>query len=423
MVAMLRTIGYDVQYVRAEGPYLFDGEGRRYLDMLSGFGVYALGRNHPGVRRALRDVLDAELPNLVQFDASVLAGLLGEKIMAVTPPGLERVFFANSGVESVEAAIKFSRCATGRARVVSCHNGYHGLTMGSLSAIGESHWREGFGPFLPGFEQIPFGDVDALARALANGVFMPPDDYLPGAAELCRRHGTLLVADEAQTGLGRTGKMWAVEHWDVEPDLLCMAKALSGGHVPIGAVACRKDVFEKVFNRMDRVMVHGSTFAKNNLAMAAGLATLEALETEGIIQNAARVGANLLADLQALVPRFELLKEVRGKGLLIGLEFAEPRSFKLRASWKLVEAANKGLFAQLITVPLFTRHRILSQVAGHEMHIVKFLPSLTIGDDDVRWVTEAVEDVVADAHRVPGAVWSFGKTLARQALKVRAGAR
>jgi ornithine--oxo-acid transaminase len=434
MVKVLKTIGFDRHYTRAEGPYLFDDSGHRYLDLLAGFGVFALGRNHPKVIEVLQDVLAAELPHLVQLDVSVLSGLLAERLLATVPAGLERIFFANSGTETIEAAIKFSRGATGRSRVLYCDNAFHGLTMGALSANGDEHFREGFGPLLPDFDEIPFGDLVALERALAqgdvaaflvepvqgHGVRIPADDYLPEAARLCRRHGALLVADEVQTGLGRTGRMWAVEHWGVEPDLLCTAKALSGGFVPVGAVACRKWVFDRVFNRMDRAVVHGSTFAKNNLAMDAGLVTLEVIEQEGLAENAARLGAAIVSDLRPLVKQQELLKDVRGLGLMLALEFGEPKSLSLRAAWKMLEKANKGLFCQMITIPLFSRHRLLSQVAGHGMHVVKFIPPLTLSDEDRRWIVDAVKDVVADAHRVPGAVWDLGKTLARHAIRAKA---
>ncbi|MBD2108629.1 aspartate aminotransferase family protein [Nodosilinea sp. FACHB-13] len=437
MVNVLKTIGFDRHYVRAEGPYLFDDQGDRYLDLLSGFGVFALGRNHPKVVQALQDVLTAELPNLVQMDVSILSGLLAEKLQQITPPGLDRIFFANSGTESVEAAIKFSRHATGRSKIVYCSGGYHGLTMGSLSATGDPHFRAGFGPFLPDFIEIPFGDLAALDQALSrkdvaafitepiqgHGVWIPEASYLPGAAALCRKYGSLFIADEVQTGLGRTGKWWAVEHFGVEPDLLCMAKALSGGFVPVGAVACRSWIFDKVFNRMDRAVVHGSTFGKNNLAMAAGLATLDVLETDGWIDHAAQMGRQIVADLQPLVGQYECLKAVRGLGMMMALEFGEPKSLTLKMSWKMLETANRGLFSQIITVPLFTRHRILSQVAGYGMNVVKFIPPLTLQESDRRWIVEAVTDVVADAHRVPGAAWEFGKTLATQAMKTKAGAR
>lgn len=435
MVNVLKTIGFDRQYVRAEGPYLYDQDGHQYLDLLAGFGVFALGRNHPTVVQVLQDVLGASLPNLVQLDVSLLSGLLAEKLVEVTPPGLDRIFFANSGTEAVEAAIKFSRYATGRSKIVFCSGGYHGLTLGSLSATGDDYFRAGFGPLLPDFIEVPFGDLAALEQALhrrdvaafitepiqGHGVWIPPEDYLPGAAALCQRTGTLFVADEVQTGLGRTGQWWAVGHWGVEPDILCMAKALSGGFVPVGAVACRRWIFEKMFNRMDRAVVHGSTFGKNNLAMATGLATLEVLETEHLIANSARMGEQLLADLQPLVGQYECLKEVRGRGLMMALEFAEPRSLSLKMAWKMLEAANQGLFSQMITVPLFERHRILSQVAGHGMNVVKFIPPLTLTEGDRQWIVEGVTDVVADAHRVPGAAWDFGKSLATKALRMKAG--
>lgn len=437
MVNVLKTIGFDRHYVKAKGPYLWDNLGDRYLDLLSGFGVFVIGRNHPTVVQALQDVLTADLPNLVQLDVSVLSGLLAEKLQTLTPPGLDRLFFANSGTESVEAAIKFSRCATGRSKIVYCHGGYHGLTMGSLSATGDAHFRAGFGPFLPDFIEVPFGDLAALDRALASqdvaafitepiqghGVNIPKPDYLPGALALCRQYGSLFIADEVQTGLGRTGKWWAVEHFGVEPDLLCMAKALSGGLVPIGAVACRSWIFDKVFNRMDRAVVHGSTFGKNNLAMAAGLATLEVIETEGWIDHAATLGRQIVADLQPLVQQYDCLKEVRGLGMMMALEFGKPESLRLKVAWKMLETANRGLFSQIITVPLFTRHRLLSQVAGYGMNVVKFIPPLTLTEDDRRWIVDAVTDVVADAHRIPGAAWDFGKTLATQALRSKAGSR
>ena len=437
MVNVLKTIGFNRHYVKAEGPYLFDDQGRRYLDLLSGFGVFALGRNHPRVIETLRDILDAGLPNLVQLDVSLLSGLLAEKLFEILPAGLERLFFASSGTETVEAALKFSRYATGKSKVIYCRGGYHGLSLGSLSATGDPYFREGFGPLLPDFIEIPFNDLAALEQALAqkdvaafitepvqgHGVWLPDPAYLPGAARLCRQYGAIFIADEVQTGLGRTGEWWAVQHWDVEPDILCMAKALSGGFVPVGGVACRKWIFDKVFNRLDRAVVHGSTFSKNNLAMAAGLATLDVLQSENLIAKSAKMGADIRAELEPMVQEYECLKEVRGLGMMIALEFAKPRSLSLKMSWKLLEAANKGLFSQMITVPLFTRHQILSQVAGHGMNVVKFLPTLTINDADRRWIISALQDVIADAHRVPGAAWDFGKTLASQAIKMKTEAR
>jgi ornithine--oxo-acid transaminase len=433
MVRVLRTIGFDKGFTRGSGQYLFDRGGERYLDLLSGWGVFAIGRNHPAVRETLKRVLDSDFPNLVQMDVSALAGVLAERLLRYMPY-LDKVFFANSGTESVEAALKFARAATGRPGIVHCSHAFHGLSYGSLSVNGDEVFRAGFGPLLPECVEIPFNDLAALERALSSrrvaafivepiqgkGVVIPDDGYLRGALELCRRHGTLFIADEIQTGLGRTGRFLAVEHWGIEPDMVLMAKSLSGGHVPVGAVLTRKWIFDKVFDRMDRAVVHGSTFAKNDLAMAAGLATLDVIESERLLDNATRQGARLLRAFEELARRHELVKSARGKGLMIGIEFGAPRSLKLKASWNVIETVSAGLFCQLIVIPLFKEHKVLTQVAGHGSHTIKLLPPLTITDEDCAWIERSFAAVIADAHRVPGAVWSLGKTLVDNAVRARA---
>jgi ornithine--oxo-acid transaminase len=435
MVRVLKTIGYDRVYTRAEGPHLYDADGNRYLDLLSGFGVFALGRNHPTVIRALQEVLTSQLPDMVQMDVSLLSGILAEKILARCPERINRMFFCNSGAEAVEAAIKFSRYTTQRNRILYCEHGFHGLTLGALSLNGEQIFREGFGPLLPDCVAVPFNDLVALEAALQSrevaafmvepiqgkGVNLPNDDYLPEAARLCARYDTLLVMDEIQTGIARTGKFWAMEHWGVEPDMILMAKALSGGFIPIGGVAMTQPVMDAVFNRMDRAVVHGSTFSKNNMAMAAGIATLQVIEDEKLTEHAARIGSELLSGFDAMAERYELLQRVRGKGLMLALEFGSPRSLSLKTAWSLLETANKGLFSQMITIPLFKNHHILSQVAGHGMNVVKFLPPLVIDDHDRDWILEALDGVIADCHKVPGAIWDLGKNLATHALKSKAG--
>ncbi len=430
LVRVLKTIGYDVGFISGRGQYLFDRQGARYLDLLSGFGVFAIGRNHPAVRDALKSVLDSDLPNLVQMDVSTLAGILAEQLIERVPY-LDKVFFANSGTETVEAAIKFARVATGRTDIIYCGQSYHGLTYGALSLTDDMNFRSGFEPLLPGCTSIPFNNLAALEKALSSrqvaafivepiqgkGVNIPDDNFLPEAAALCRRYGTLLVADEVQTGLGRTGRFLAVEHWNVEPDMVLLAKSLSGGHVPVGAVLTRRAVFDKIFDRMDRAVVHGSTFAKNDLAMAAGIASLNVIKQENLIENAQRRGERLQASLGRMVQKYELLKDVRGKGLMLGVQFGAPKSLALKASWNVLETASKGLFCQLITIPLFKEHKILTQVSGHGSHTIKLLPSLTITDEDCQWIETAFDTVISGAHRVPGAVWSLGKTLVDNAMR------
>jgi ornithine--oxo-acid transaminase len=432
MVHVLKTIGFDRRYQRGVGQYLYDERGEKYLDLLSGWGVFAIGRNHPTVREALKAVLDSELPNLVQMDVSVLSGVLAERLLGFAPH-LDKVFFSNSGAEAVEAAIKFARTATRRPGIVYCSHAFHGLTYGSLSLNGDPNFRADFGPLLPECFEIAFNDLAALEQALASrpiaafivepiqgkGVIIPNDGYLQGAFELCRKYGTLFIADEIQTGLGRTGRFLASEYWGIEPDMVLLAKSLSGGHVPVGAVLTHKWVFDKVFNCMTRAVVHGSTFSKNDLAMAAGLATLQVIESERLIDKSAQVGKRLLHSFEEMSRRHELIKSVRGKGLMIGVEFGSPRSPKLRASWKLLETASNGLFCQLIVIPLFNDHRVLTQVAGHGSHTIKLLPSLTISDEDCGWIEQSFEAVIASAHRTTGAVWKLGKTLISNTVRAR----
>ncbi len=429
MARVLRAIGFDRTWVRAEGATLVDADGREYLDTLSGWGVFALGRNHPTVSKAIADLLDLGRANLVQMDAPLLAGLLAEALAARAPAGLTAIHFTNSGTETAEAALKFARYATGRPRVVYCDNGYHGLTYGALSAMGADYFRDGFGPFLPGFTAVPFGDLAALERALAagdvaafvtepiqgGGVIMPPPGYLREAKRLCERRGTLLVLDEIQTGLGRTGRLFALEHEGVVPDMLLLAKALSGGLVPVGALLLRPETYARVFPKMERCVVNSATFAENDLAMAAGLATLHVIDEERIIERAARAGERLRAGLERLGTESELVKEVRGQGLMLAVEFGEPRSRRLRLGWKAVHAVRDGLFAQMIVMALFERHRILAQTAGSAMEVVKLIPPLVVTDEQVDRIVGGLGAVLRDASRFPGGLWDLGIRLARLA--------
>jgi ornithine--oxo-acid transaminase len=426
---MLHAIGFDHPYERAEGAYLYDADGNRYADFLAGFGVFAAGRNHPVIRKAVHDVLDAELADWVQFDTPLLPGLLAERLLAKAP-GMERVYFCNSGTEAVEAALKFARYATGKRRILYCDHAFHGLTTGSLSVNGSAEFRKGFDPLLPD-EWIALGDLDALERELrqgdvaalivepvqGKGVHIAPPGFLAAAASLLHARGALLICDEVQTGFGRTGKFFGYEHEDVEPDIVTVAKALSGGVVPVGGTMAKGWIFDKVYSSMDRVLVHDSTFGAGAAAMAAGLASLAVIENEGLVENAERTGEALRSALAEMVDRYELLGEVRGRGLMIGLEFTKPKSLKLRTSWNMLQAARRGLFAQMVVVALFQRHRILTQVSGDNVEIIKLIPPLMIGDTEVKMFREAFMEIMDDASRGSGLMWDFGRTLVKQALR------
>jgi ornithine--oxo-acid transaminase len=434
-VRTLKTIGFDRCYVRAEGPYLWDIEGTKYLDFLSGYGVFGLGRNHPDVRRVLIDFLNSDYPSLVKMEAPMLSGLLAQELKQRMPNQLDMVFFGNSGAEGVETAIKYARCATGKSSILFCNKAFHGLTCGALSLNGDESFRSGFAPFLPGCRSIPYNDLDALERELrqgdvagfvvepiqGKGVNIPSPGYLREAASLCRKHGALFIDDEVQTGMGRTGRFLAIEHeGEMDPDIVILSKALSGGYVPISAVLCKKWIHDKVFSSMQRSVVHSSTFSQGSFAMAAGLAALDVIDRYELVAKAQRLGDRLGEALQAMIPRFELFKEVRWRGLMIGIEFGPPRSLSLKTAWKLIHALDESLFPQAAVIPLLDKHHILTQVAGHHIDVVKLLPPLVINDEDVQWFVNAFEDVLTQMHKFPGPAWDVLTDIGRMAVTHRA---
>ena len=426
---VLRTIGFDRTWARAEGAYLFDSDGNRYLDMLGGFGMYNVGRNNPRIRAALVEALSLDTPGMLAMGTTLLPGLLAEELIGLAGGRIERCLFTSSGAEAVEAVIKLGRAATKRTRVVSCEHGFHGLTLGALSANGCPEFTDRFQPLLPGFTHIPFGDLAALEEELrredvavflvepiqGKGVHLPPAGYLEGAQELCRRYGTLFAVDEVQTGFGRTGKVFAFQHWGLEPDLVPVAKSLSGGYVPVGGLLMSRAVHEAVFDSMEHAVSHGSTFAPNELGMAAGMATLRELRGQRLVEASARRGERLLELTCPLVEDFDVVSEVRGMGLMWAIEFAEPKSGRL--AWRMIERMQKGLFAQLVIGPLFSKHRILTQVAGHNMAVVKVLPPLVLSDEDVAEFAGALRATIQSARRMPTALTKFALSAAGAARR------
>ena len=433
MGRILRTLGFDKQWRGGEGAHLIDADGERYLDLFGGYGVFAIGRNHPEAIAAVQEVMAASTANLPQLGVTLLSGVLAEALLQRAPGSVAAMVPANSGTEAVEAAIKIARAATGRRRVLFAEHAFHGLTLGSLSLNGNAEFRDGFGPLLPGCDAVAFGDAGALEHQLqrgdvaafivepvqGKGVNLPPADYLQRAQALCGEAGALFVCDEVQTGIGRTGRFLALEHWDLQPDMICVAKALSGGLVPIGAVLVSRKAFDSVFDGMERAVRHGSTFGGNDLAAAAALATLRVLDQEGLVARTERLGALLLELTEPLVERYEVVRDVRGLGLIWAIEFGPPSGRVGRALWETVERRQTGLFSQLITVPLFHEHRILCQVAGHRMNTIKALPALVVEEDEIRRFAGALEQTVAAAERYPAALMRFGARTGLRAARSR----
>jgi ornithine--oxo-acid transaminase len=409
-VKMLKTIGFDKGYVRGEGPYLWDAQGNKYLDLLTGWGVFALGRNHPRIKAVLQQVMDKNLPNLVRMECSILSGLVAEKLTSHASPGLSRVFFTNSGTETVEGALKFARCYTARQKIVYCDHAFHGLTGGSLAVNGADFFKERFGEFAPGAVKVPFNDLAALEQALAGkdvaGFIVEPvqgktcetvaPGYLAEAQRLCKAAGTVFILDEVQCGLGRTGKWFAYQHFDgVEPDILCVAKALSGGYVPVGAIVARPDIMNCVFSSMERCVVHSNTYGQNDMAMAAALASLHVIEDEKLVENAAAMGDYVMSRLKTIGEGCPFVSEVRGKGLMFAIDFARPKSgFLLQQKWDALHKMNFAVFGQTVIVPLLHEHKILTQVAGYHTEVIKFLPPMTVTKEDMDWFLSAMEQVL-----------------------------
>ncbi|MGW3498270.1 aminotransferase class III-fold pyridoxal phosphate-dependent enzyme [Streptomyces sp. NPDC001020] len=327
--------GMDRVFTRAEGCVLTTADGTDYLDFVAGYGAVSLGHNHPQVVGALRSFLDLGAPTFNQYvSVPVQTGELAERLSALAPGGLERVFFSNSGAEAVEAALKVARAGTGRTRLVHADNSYHGKTMGSLSVTGRRAHGEAFAPLVSDVVGVPYGDLDALARAVEGaaafvvepvqgegGVVLPPPGYLREAQRLCRRAGAAFVLDEIQTGLGRTGAMFAAEHDGLEPDVICLAKSLSGGLVPVGATLVRADLWDAAYGSTDRAMLHSSTFGGGNLAAAVALAALDVVEEQQLPERARTTGARLRERLRTACAPFGFVREVRGVGLMNAIEF------------------------------------------------------------------------------------------------------
>jgi putrescine aminotransferase len=334
IATLTRFMGLETVEHRAEGCYVYGPEGEAYLDCLGGPGVFTIGHRHPAVVEAMHHQLELmALGSHILLDPVMAEA--AEKVAALCPGDIQYVFFCNSGAEAVEGALKAARMHTGRPDFVCAQGGFHGKTFGALSASGRDVYKTPFEPLLAGFTHVPFGDESALAQAVTdttaavllepiqceNGIIIPPAGYLQAAREICDRNGALLILDEIQTGLGRTGRMWACDEEKVTPDIITLGKALGGGMMPVGAFAARPAVWD-IFE--ENPYVHTSTFGGNPLACRAVVSALEVIVDEDIATLCARRGEHLLAGMQQVAAEFShVISQVRGKGLLVGVEFPD----------------------------------------------------------------------------------------------------
>ena len=429
-VKLLSLLEMNVSYERCGGAELYTKDGRRILDFLSGYCVHNAGHNHPRILSALKEELDKTGPVMLQSSVPELAGELAERLCNLAGGGLSKVFFASSGSEGIETAIKFARAHTGRTALLACEGAFHGLTCGALSLTDGDYWRKGFGPLLPDTAMVPFGDLKALEIELScrrfaaffvepiqaeGGIQIPGEDYLGEAQKLCRRYGTLMVADEVQTGMFRTGPFLASHHFGIQPDIIVLAKALSGGLVPVSAVLMREEVHASVFSSFKRSIVHATTFSENSLSMRAGLATLDVLESETLGDRASQLGKELREQLTVALAGYEMVKDVRGKGMLNGIEFRAPERLALRVPFEAFAKVHLAMFGQILVMRLFRDSGILTQICGNNFMVLKVAPPLVVSASQMFEFVSAVRQVVELAHH-PGAFWSEALGLARRAV-------
>lgn len=408
LAGVLSLVGFDKTYVSASGTVLRDMEGREYLDFLAGYGSLNLGHNPERVVKAVEAV--SERPNILQLSINPMSAVLAHNLAMVTPGELARTFFCNSGTEAVEGALKLARASTGKPGIVYCHNSFHGKSMGSLSVTGREKYRKGVTPLVPDCLEIPFGDSKALEIILGSnskiaafivepiqgegGIIIPPPNYLTKVRQICNHYNVLLIIDEVQTGLGRTGKMFASQHENVIPDVLCMAKSLGGGVMPIGAFITTEVLWDKAFGGMEKCTMHTSTFGGNTRAVAAGIATLQELIERDLPASSWEKGDYIQQRINSIKEDYPYLKEVRGMGLLIGLEFAEPGNLANKVTGGMAAKLAHEYVGALIAGDMFKHGKILTAYTLNNPNVIRIEPPLTVSYEEIDTMLDALEAVL-----------------------------
>jgi ornithine--oxo-acid transaminase len=429
-VKLMDVLQMNVKYGRCRGTELHTVDGRRILDFNSGYCVYNAGHNHPKIKTALVAELERDGVAMIQTGVPELAGLLGARLCERAGASFSKAFFCSSGSEGVEAAIKFARAHTGRTAMLSARGSFHGLTCGALSLMSDAFWKDGFGPMLPEVEHVEFGALDELAGRLASkrfgafivepvqveaGMKIPDPEYLRQARALCARYGTLFVLDEVQTGFHRTGPFIAAHGSGVEPDMIILAKALSGGLIPVGAVLMTDAVYASTYSSFKRSIVHTSTYSENALAMRAGLATLEVLEEERLGERATAMGVRLREMLTQRLGAYEMVREIRGIGMLTGIEFTTPKKLRLRVPFEAFARIHPAMFGQVLVMHLFRDQGVLAQICGNNFMVLKVSPPLTVTESELAEFVDGIGAVVEAMHTRPS-FWTEALGMARRVV-------
>lgn len=425
LARMMGLLGFDRMYVRAEGVRVWDIEGKEYLDFLGGYGALNLGHNPPRVLEAIKKV--EHLPNILQATIGTMYSVAAYNLSQLTPGNLSHSFFCNSGTEAVEGALKLAKIASGKNRVIYCNDSFHGKTMGSLSVTGRVKYQSPFEPLVPGNEAVPYGDLNALEIKFQTGgiaafivepiqgeggINLPPQGYMQGVRRLCDKYEVYLIMDEIQTGFGRTGKMFACEGEGIVPDIMCLAKSLGGGVMPIGAFITTEEIWNKGYGGMDKALLHTSTFGGNNLSSAAAIAAMNQIVEEDLPGQAEEKGNYFMNKLKKLADEHEFIKEIRGRGLMIGIEFNQPDSnFFDKISRGMLSKLSYEYTGALIAGALLNDHNIITAYTLNNPNVIRMEPPLTVSYQDIDYVIAALDTIFNKNKGLVGMAVNGAKTV------------
>lgn len=424
-VSMLSMLQFDKLFVKAKGVSVWDSDGNEYLDFLGGYGALNLGHNPDEIYEAIEKVKD--LPNILQAAVNDFPGALAYDLALVTPGDLKRSFFCNSGAEAVEGALKLAKIASGKHKIVYCKNSFHGKSAGALSVTGREKYQKYFKPLVPDTIQVEYGDANELEDALKGkdvaafivepiqgegGVIVPHDGYLKEVRELTTKYDAYLIFDEVQTGFGRTGKMFACQHENVVPDIMCLAKSLGGGVMPIGAYIAKDEVWKRGYGTMDRCLLHTSTFGGNTLACAAGITAIKLILDKNLPEAAKEKGEYFLGRLKELKEKHKLIKDVRGKGLMIGVEFNQPEGGLLdKLSGGAVSKLSNEYLGSLVAGELQNKHHIITAYTLNNPNVIRFEPPLIVTKEQLDRVVDALDEIMTRSGSLLGMTLSSAKTV------------
>ncbi len=433
LASLMAMLDFDKRFVQAKGVEVIDEHGEVYLDFLGGYGALNLGHNPTVIHEALKKI--AHTPNILQASLNPLAAALAENLARITPGDLKYSFFCNSGTEAVEAALKMARIYSGKRGIIYFSNSFHGKSFGSLSVTGRDKYRLPFGPTLPDCRAVVYDNLEALEDVLEKGdiaavivepiqgeggIIVPRTGYLKGIRQLCDRYQALLVIDEIQTGLGRTGKYFDCQHENVTPDIMCLAKSLGGGVMPIGACIATGKVYKRAYGSVDKCLLHTSTFGGNSMAMAAGIAAVEHIAANGLEKRAKEMGDYALEKLMGIKERYPLVKDIRGRGLMLGIEFHSGEGSLLdRMSRGTVSQLGKEYIGALVAGELLNKYRIITAYTLNNPNVIRFEPPLVVERHQIDYMAESLESIMKANRDTFHMVFSSVKSSVASKLKNR----